>query len=60
MQPTVLKFGGTSVHDEAALVRLADIVRSQLDDFPVVVVITGLGMLFASIPMAWWLGRRRA
>ena len=38
MQPTVLKFGGTSVHDEAALGRLAEIVRSQLSDLPVVVV----------------------
>jgi aspartate kinase len=38
MQPTVLKFGGTSVHDEAALGRLAEIVRSQLADLPVVVV----------------------
>ena len=38
MQPTVLKFGGTSVHDEAALGRLAEIVRSQLSDYPVVVV----------------------
>ena len=38
MQPTVLKFGGTSVHDEGALERLAGIVRSQLADHPVVVV----------------------
>ncbi|MBW3628453.1 MAG: aspartate kinase [Gemmatimonadetes bacterium] len=38
MQPTVLKFGGTSVHDDAALLRLANIVRSQLEDLPVVVV----------------------
>lgn len=38
MQPTVLKFGGTSVHDEAALQRLVEIVRSQIDDYPVVVV----------------------
>jgi aspartate kinase len=38
MQATVLKFGGTSVHDEAALGRLAEIVRSQLGDRPVVVV----------------------
>jgi aspartate kinase len=38
MQPTVLKFGGTSVHDDAALSRLAEIVRSQISDHPVVVV----------------------
>ena len=38
MTSTVLKFGGTSVHDEAALQRLAGIVAAQLDDHPVVVV----------------------
>jgi aspartate kinase len=38
MNPTVLKFGGTSVHDEAALERLVVIVRAQLADHPVVVV----------------------
>jgi aspartate kinase len=38
MHPTVLKFGGTSVHDEAALERLVEIVRAQLPAHPVVVV----------------------
>ncbi len=38
MTATVMKFGGTSVDDAAALERLADIVRRQLPSRPVVVV----------------------
>jgi len=38
MGPMVLKFGGTSVEDAAALRRLAGIVRERLDGQPVVVV----------------------
>jgi aspartate kinase len=38
MRPMVLKFGGTSVEDVAAMERLGGIVRDRLDARPVVVV----------------------
>lgn len=38
MRPIVLKFGGTSVEDSAAMARLAGIVADRLDARPVVVV----------------------
>ena len=34
----VMKFGGTSVGDAAAIVRAAEIVRGRLEERPVVVV----------------------
>lgn len=41
-QPTVLKFGGTSVNDEPALERLAEIVRVQSGSSPAVVVVSAM------------------
>src|SRR5690606_7651462 len=38
MNPTVMKFGGTSVEDTAAHQRLAAIVNERIDRLPVVVV----------------------
>ncbi|NNE98638.1 MAG: lysine-sensitive aspartokinase 3 [Pyrinomonadaceae bacterium] len=35
--PTVMKFGGTSVKDAAAFLRVAKIVASQKDDLPIIV-----------------------
>ncbi|MDR0786498.1 MAG: lysine-sensitive aspartokinase 3, partial [Gemmatimonadota bacterium] len=38
MRPIVMKFGGTSVEDSAALSRLGEIVRNRGAEHPVVVV----------------------
>ena len=37
VQPTVMKFGGTSVKDAEAFARVVDIVGDQTDDMPIVV-----------------------
>jgi len=38
MNPTILKFGGTSVEDEAAFIRAATIIKDRKELLPVVVV----------------------
>ena len=44
LQPTVMKFGGTSVEDATAFRRVAAIVAARLDSLPVVVVSAMSGM----------------
>lgn len=48
----VVKFGGTSVQDAAAIARAADIVRSKLDARPIVVVSALAGTTNALIAIA--------
>lgn len=55
LQPTVMKFGGTSVEDSTAFRRVAAIVAARLDLHPVVVVSAMSGMtdtLLNSVSMA--------
>ena len=48
----VMKFGGTSVENEAAISRVADIVRGRLNERPVVVVSALAGVTDALLAMS--------
>ena len=48
----VMKFGGTSVENETAIGRVADIVRARLDEQPVVVVSAMAGVTDSLVAMS--------
>ena len=48
----VMKFGGTSVENETAISRVADIVHDRLDEQPVVVVSAMAGVTDALVAMS--------